>query len=131
MLKRVLSIALVGLLLNMIGVNPVHAESKEEKEIRFIERVKDGISKLGTGAEARVEVSLRNKRKLKGYVSEAGEESFVVVDATSGAATTITYPQVKKVKGNNLSTDTVITIAMVGALMALALFVAWESGNEK
>ncbi len=130
MLKRVLSIALVGLLFNMITVSNLHAESKEEKKIRFVERVKDGISKLGTGAEARVEVSLRNKRKLKGYVSEAGEESFVIVDATSGAATTIAYPQVKKVKGNNLSTDTIITIVGVGALVALMLFVAWSTGRQ-
>ena len=35
----------------------------------------------GTGPQARVELKLRDKPKLKGYISEAGAESFTVVGA--------------------------------------------------
>jgi hypothetical protein len=38
--------------------------------------VKEGIHKLGTGLDARIEVKLRDKTKLKGYVSEAGEDKL-------------------------------------------------------
>src|ERR1044072_9013336 len=83
MLKKVLSLVFVGVLLSGAGVRLVYAESKEEKATRLAEKVKAGISKLGTGAEARIEVKLRDKTKLKGDVSEAGEDSFVIVDNKS------------------------------------------------
>ena len=61
MFKKVLSVVLVGFLLNVTGVSFAYAGSKEEKETRFAEKVKEGIGKLGTGAEARIEVKLRDK----------------------------------------------------------------------
>jgi hypothetical protein len=116
MFKKILSLVLVGLLLNVSGGSFAYAGSKEEKQTRFAEKVKEGISKLGTGVEARIEVKLRDKRKLKGYVSEAGKDSFVMVDEKTGATSTVTYSQVKQVKGNNLSTATEIAIG-VGVIL--------------
>ena len=112
MLKKVLSLVLVGFLLNVTGVSFAYAGSKEEKEARFAEKVKEGIGKLGTGAEARIEVKLRDKTKLKGYVSEAGKDSFVMVDEKTGATSTVTYSQVKQVKGNNFSKGVEIAIGI-------------------
>ena len=90
----------------------------------FVEKVRESVRRLGTGETARVEVRLRDKTKLKGYIDEAGENSFVVVDA-SGASHTVLYPQVKKVKGNNLSTGARIAIgvAIVAAILTLAVLV--------
>jgi hypothetical protein len=76
MLKKVLFLVLVAFLLGIAGVTPAHAESKEQKETRFAAKVKEGIHKLGTGPDARIEVKLRDKTKLKGYVSEAGEDKL-------------------------------------------------------
>ena len=112
MFKKVLSLVLIGFLLMVAGLRLAYAGSKEEKATRFAEKVKEGISKLGTGAEARIEVKLRDKTKLKGYVSEAGEDSFVIVDEKTGATSTVTYAQVKQVKGNNLSTAAEIAIGV-------------------
>jgi hypothetical protein len=119
MLKKFLSLALVGLLINLVSVSPVYAGSKEEKQARFAEQVKRGVLKLGTGTDARVEVKLRDKTKLKGYISEAGEDSFTVVDAKLGVATTVAYPQVKQVKGNNLSSGARIALAVGLAIASL------------
>ena len=121
MFKKVLSLALVGFLLSVAGVRLAHAGSKEEKATRFAEKVKEGISKLGTGAEARIEVKLRDKTKLKGYVSEAGEHSFVIVDEKTGATSTVTYPQVKQVKGNNLSTAAEIALGVGVVLLPIVI----------
>jgi hypothetical protein len=85
---------------------------KNKKRLVLRRKVKEGISKLGTGAEARIEVKLRDKTKLKGYVSEAGEDSFVIADEKTGATSTVTYAQVKQVKGNNLSTAAEIAIGV-------------------
>lgn len=122
MLKKVLSLALAVLLINTAGASPVFAASKAEKEARFTEKVRAGIGVLGTGEKARVELKLRGGRKLKGYVGEVGAESFVVVDAKTGAATTIAYAQVGLVRGNNLSTGARLAIG-VGMLMALIILV--------
>lgn len=119
MFRKILSLVLVGLLFNAAGASSVYACSKEEKEAHFAERVREGISRLGTGAEARVEVKLRNKMKLKGYVGEANTEYFTVVDA-DGGATRIAYPQVKQVKGNNLSEGIKVAIGL-GALILLVV----------
>jgi hypothetical protein len=123
MLKKFVALALIGLLINMCSASPVYAGSKEEKQARFAEQVKEGVLKFGTGTDARVEVKLRDKTKLKGYVSQAGAESFIVVDAKMGVATTVAYPQVKQIKGNNLSTGGRIALA-VGLAVALLIGVA-------
>lgn len=129
MFKKVLSLALVGFLLNVTGVSSAHAGSKEESETRFTEKVKEGISKLGTGAEARVEVKLRDKTKLKGYVSEAGEDGFVIVDEKTGATSTVTYSQVKQVKGNNLSQSVKIAIGVGVILIPVIIALVYVSAG--
>ena len=127
MFKKILSLTLVTLLLSVAGPAPAHAGSKMEKEARLAEKVKEGISKLGTGTAARVEVKLRDKRKLKGYVGEAGDDSFSVVDAETGTATRVVYGQVQKVKGNNLSTGAKIAIGLGVLAAVLVILLIFEN----
>lgn len=124
MLKKILSLALAGFLMEVASVQPVAAVTltKAEKEAQFVEKVKAGITQLGTGTEARVEVKLRDKTKLKGYISEASAEQFTVVDAKTGMATIVAYPQVKQVKGNNLSKGAKIAIGI--GIILLPIIVA-------
>jgi len=96
------------------------AENNLDKEARFVQKVKDEIAKLGTGPDARVDLKLHNKVKLKGYIGEIADESFVVVDEKTGSVTRVAYPQVKQVKGNNLSTGVTIAIA-IGIVVALVV----------
>jgi hypothetical protein len=97
------------------------------KEARSVEKIKSAIARLGAGPDARIEVNLKDKRKLKGYVSEVGDDHFVVVDNKTGAATTVPYPQVRQVKGNNLSTGAKIAIT-IGVILALAALLAISGG---
>jgi len=126
MFKKVIAFVLVGLVYTM-GVAPAYAGPKEEKEARFAQKVKVGISKLGTGTEARLEVKLRDKTKLKGYVSEAGDESFVIVDEKTGMASTVAYPQVKQVKGKNLNQAAEIALGVGIILLPIIIVVALVS----
>ena len=59
---------------------------------------------------------------LPGYISEANMTSFTVVDA-AGVATEVPYPQVKQVKGNNLTKNVGVAIA-VGILVGVIILVA-------
>ena len=124
MFKKLLSISLVALLINLAGATPAYAASKEEKQARFAEKIKANLLKLGTGEPARVKVKLRDQTKLEGYVSEAGEETFTVTNRKTGVATTVAYPQVKSVQGNNLSTGAKIAIG-VRVAAAVIFIILW------
>src|SRR5436305_3447405 len=72
--KRLLTLALAGSLLNLFAAGPVCAETQAEKEARFALKVKAGVRKLGTGEKARIKVRLKDKTRVKGYVSATGED---------------------------------------------------------
>ena len=130
MFKRILSIALAASLLSLFGSVPARAavpKSKAEKEAAFVAKLKEGVAKLGTGTEARVEVKLKDKTKLKGYVSAVGDEGFSVVDAKTGTTTRVAYPQVQKVKGHNLSTGAKIAIGLGVAVAVLVILLVLEN----
>ena len=95
------------------------AANATAKEAAHTEKVKAAIAKLGTGPSAQVEIKLRDKSKLKGYIKEANEEHFVLVSAATGDNTAVAYPQVKQVKGNNLSTGTKVAIGVGIAIVVL------------
>ena len=122
MSKRIISLLVSNALVLFLCVSPSEASSREEKEAKLAAEVKSGITKLGTGSAARVEIKLRDKKKLKGYVQEIAEDHFVVIDDRTGAANTLAYAQVKQVKGNNLSTGAkiAITLLIMGVIFAIA-----------
>ena len=122
MLKKICSVTLAALLLQAAAA-PALAKSAAEKESKRVEMVRAKLDKLGTGNDARVKLELRDKTRLEGYISEAGPESFVVVNK-AGVATTVAYPQVAKAKGNNLSTGAKIAIG-IGIGAGIVLLVLW------
>lgn len=124
MFKQLVSLALVALLINLAGATPAYAATKAEKQARFAEKVKADVLKFGTGDAARVKIKLRDKTRLAGYISSSDGESFTVVDTKTGMATTVAYPQVKSVKGNNLSTGAKIAIG-VGIAAAVIFAILW------
>lgn len=122
MLTRCLSLLLAATLVCSLGTVSVFAADGAGKEAARAEKVRRAVLKLGVGPDARVQVKLRDKTTLAGYVSEAGPDSFVVTDAGTGVATVVPYPQVKSAKGHNLSTGAKIAIG-VGIAAAVVLVV--------
>ena len=122
MLKRLLSLVLIGSIIMVAGGTSALAAEANAKEAASIEKVKAAIAKLGTGPSAQVKITLRDKNKLKGYIKEANEDHFVLVDEKTGASTEIAYPQVKQVKGHNLSTGAKVAIG-VGIAFVILLIV--------
>ena len=120
MLKKVLSLLLIGSIMTVAGGRTALAAGINEKEAALTEKVKAAIAKLGTGPSAQVEITLHDKSKLKGYIKQADDEHLVLVHNT-GAATEVAYPQVKKVKGNNLSTNAKVAIGFGVAIVILLL----------
>jgi hypothetical protein len=120
MLKRLLSVALAGLLLNVVAFVPVRAATKQDKEAQRAEKVKKAINKLGTGEKARVHVRLKDKTQVKGYVSQIDSDDFQITDAKTGTKTTVAYTQVKGIEGKNWTTGQKIAVG-VGIAAAVVL----------
>jgi len=125
MFKRNLSLFLAAsLLFPLFAVPSAFAKTKEEKQAALAAKVKAGVAKLGAGKDAAISVKLRNKTKLKGYVSRIEEEAFVIADAKTGAETRVAYGDVTQAKGDNLSTGAIIAIS-VGVAVGVTLLVLY------
>ena len=124
MLKKCVSLMLVMAIFLIFSGSQVLAQTQtqtpNEDEAQRAEQVRAEIAKLGTGPDARIKLKLLDKRKVEGYVSEAGADTFVVTNPKSGLATTVAYPQVGTAKGNNLSEGARIAIT-VGIYIALTI----------
>ena len=123
-MKKLLTMVVACLVIGAVGARPIAASSRSEKERRFTEKVRVGVEKLGAGRDTRVEVKLHDKTRLKGFISEIGENGFVVTDRVTGASNSVAYADVKQIKGNNLSTGAKIAIG-VGIAVGLILLISW------
>ena len=124
MLKKLFTVALGGLLIQAVCLQPAFSASKAEKQSQRLERVRAGILKLGVGTNARVAIKLRDNVKLAGYISEARDDAFIVTDMKTGMATTVDYGDVTQVKGHNLGTGAKIAIG-IGIGVGLTILVVW------
>lgn len=93
------------------NVNPSQA--------KLAEKVKAHVAKLGTGPAARIQLTLRDRTKVKGYVSYLDEDYFVVTDEQTGITTRMTYGQVVHIKGGNVNKDKELAIGLVIGLIIL------------
>ncbi len=113
--RRLLSVFLATLVGNLFVVAQALAGPRPQAGIDSTARVKAGIVSIGTGADAHATVTLRNKTRLSGYISQAGEEQFVIADPKSGVSTTVSYADVVKLKGRNVATGAKVSIGPSGS----------------
>jgi hypothetical protein len=123
MLKKSLSLALGLLMVQMIYVGPIYAQSNTKTDDASISKVKRSVAKLNAGGKNIARVKLKDGTKLKGYVSQANEDSFVITDK-GGHKSTISYTEVQGVKkgGGGLKTTTKVLIG-VGIATAVVITV--------
>lgn len=102
---------------------PGAAQAKTTEETR-VEKVRASL--LKREAKQHVEIRLMNDTKLKGYVSNVGQDAFNFTDRKTGATTTVALADVKKVSSPALlsnRTKWIITASAVAA-GAVALYAA-------
>jgi len=126
-MHRLLSTLLVATLL-LFGTSSVSraaskAEREAAKQARRVDRLKQNLTRLGTGPDARIEVRTHDGKKIKGYVTALGDSTFVVSDA-SNTQVQVPYGDVTKVKGHNLATGWKIGIG-AGIAFAILLILVW------
>ena len=119
-LRKSLSIVLLFTMTGVFGSINLSAQTKQEKKAVKVEAK---LKKLGTGEKAKVKVKLYNATTYQGYLSEANDEDFVVVDK-GGNPNRLRYSDVDKIGGRNLSTGAKIAIGVgigVGATILTIL----------
>lgn len=130
MFRKCLILILTVLVINLsLSASVFAGNGNDAKLAKHAEKVKVNVAKLGTGKDAQIEVKLRDKTKLKGYVGQINKNSFVVIDEKTGASTEVQYSNAKQVKGNNLSTGVKIAIG-VGILVAILVVLYVLGGSE-
>ncbi|HKR02110.1 MAG TPA: hypothetical protein VJT09_15635 [Pyrinomonadaceae bacterium] len=134
-MKKILSLALVALMIHAASFTLLAGETRKErmKRAMLAAEVKTGIAAIGTGKSARVRVLLTDKTRYHGYVTEIGEDHFVVADAKTGVTSPIAYAEVAGIKGNNLSTGAKIGIgvAVAAAVVIIAAIIASSGGDDQ
>lgn len=100
MFRTFLSLLLTGLLMLGLNVAPV-AAAQTTNDAQAVEKVRLKVAKLGLGDKARATVRLKDGRKIKGFISQAGASDFTVRDRKTGDPTLILYSDVLKVEDNN------------------------------
>ena len=121
MFNKLFSFFLIGSVFCFASGAVVFAQDQQTSQQKKTEEVKAKIKKLGLGERVKVNVKLFSGTSYQGYVSQAGEDDFVVVDKT-GASNTLRYSDVKSVGGKNLSTGAKIAIGIgIGAGAVLAV----------
>jgi hypothetical protein len=122
MLKRTFAVILSTLLVTLsFGFQSARAQAADGAA----DKARAGVERAGTGPKARVEVRLRDNTKLKGYVSEAGADSFTVTDSKTGAARAVAYADVTQFKrqdGGLSPTTKAIIWGGVAAGVAITLY---------
>jgi hypothetical protein len=118
-MKKVAAIAFIALLAHLL-IEPAAASSKEKNQA---EKVRANILKLGSGPNARVKIKLRDKTRMEGYISEAQQDSFTIIDAKTGQTTVIVYSTVAKVSGKNVLTGVKIAKDLAATALMVTLVV--------
>jgi hypothetical protein len=116
------------LLLITVGANSGAARSRPQNEPLAAEKVRAKVAKLGTGKRSRAEVTLKDDRRLKGYIGEISENGFTLVDPKRGTVSTVAYDQVRQFKSKNHGgRDLALVLGTTAGLVILVLSLASAS----
>lgn len=115
MIQKCGALLFIGLLIFTANFQIIHAQSGANNSNGNIsasaaQKIKVNVLKRGTGTKAKVNIRMLNGTKLKGYISQTGEDSFTLTDSKTNQTTTLAYADIKEVKGNGLSTGAKIAI---------------------
>ncbi len=124
MIKKCLSVALLGLTLLFTNLQLINAQTNAGNNAAAVEKIKANVTRRGTGEKARVNVKMLNGTKMKGFISQADEDSFTLTDSKTKQTTTLAYSDVAQVKKQGLSTTSKILIGVGVGVAVTAVVVA-------
>jgi hypothetical protein len=130
MLRKFVSLALIGVLANLFRVP---AQAQEQPWVQTIKEMKQVVQKaLDKEKSVRVKLKKRQSGKttLTGRVSEVSEAGFTLTDEKTNTTSTLTYDELKEVKVTGLSTGSKIAIGVVLASAVIVLAVIYKIASS-
>ena len=124
MFRNTLAIMLSGLLLvTAFGFQGAGAQTLSDQQAT--DKIRTKVLKMGVGVNARVNVKLRDNSQFRGYISDANQDSFTVVESQTGSSKTVSYADTQSVKkgGGGVSAKTLIILGAVAAGAAVTWIV--------
>jgi hypothetical protein len=122
--KRSAVVCQIVLSLFLLSTQPAGARTTILEPPKTQQDFRQKVIKKGTGPKARVTVKLTSDVVYKGYIREANDTEFVVID-NAGGAHSIKYADVRSIGGSGLSTGAKIAIGIgIGAGAVLAVLAA-------
>jgi len=115
--KKPISLLLTSLFVVLTLSLPTTTRAQGATEVAAAQKARSSAARLGVNPDKRVEVKLRDKTKLKGYITAVGQDSFTLTDARSGSSQTVAYADVSEIKkaSNGWSTKTWVILGGVAA----------------
>jgi hypothetical protein len=122
MIKKWLSFALICLLLVTASSSLISAQTKTDNIASSIAKIKAVVAERGTGENKRVKLKMLDGTKRKGYISQADEDSFTLIDSKTKQADLIAYRDVAKVE-NRASRGDKVALGIIGGAAAVGAIV--------
>ncbi|MFN0119264.1 MAG: hypothetical protein ACKV2V_02050 [Blastocatellia bacterium] len=99
-----------------------------------IPRIRQTVYRAGEGPGARVVVTLRDKKKLKGYIRASGEDHLTLRNADDGTTTRVEYANIETIKTPvrfSFPPALIRPLVVVGAIGITAAIIASQSSRER
>jgi hypothetical protein len=127
MSDKLLSLAFVVALLHAPAVvAPARAQEQGAADEARLEKLVKKAGKLAKKRRAKARVKLKDGRELKGRITEATGEYFVIVSSERHTATTVRYPQVAELKESRQSP--LLPLAVAVGVLSLVIIPFLVSG---
>ena len=123
MIKKWLSFGLTCILFVTASFSLISAQTQTDRSASSIAKVKAAVQKRQKGENKRVKVIMLSGTELKGYITQAGDDSFELTDSKTKQTRSIFYRDVQKVRGTGLSKTAIIALAAAGTAAAVVLIV--------
>lgn len=123
-MKKYLSLMFIGLLVLAPNLQSVSAQTNTDNAL---EKIKADVLKRGTGEKSKVVVKMKDGTKLKGYISQTGEDSFNLTDSKTRQTNAVAYRDVADVKkqgwsqGAKIALGVGIAVAVTAVVFAVAV----------
>jgi len=119
MFNKCLSLIFIGLLAFTANLQIISAQTNTDNAV---EKIKTDVLKRGTGEKSKVVVKMKDGTKLKGYISQTGEDSFNLTDSKTRQTNAVAYRDVAEVNKQGWSKGAKIALG-VGIAAAVTVVV--------
>jgi hypothetical protein len=109
--RKIFTFFLAWLMLNPSGPPSGFAQDDAAKDARRASAVKSAVLQLGAGKDARVTLTLADRKKLTGYVNDVQADAFLVASLCTDQVATVPYGQVRGLRGLNVANGMRVSVS--------------------